>query len=841
MSSRRWLVVALAAAAVVLLAGRAAATLYTDYRWYAAMGAADLWRAALANAFLLRAASAVVGGFFVFVNLFAVRHSVVSLVLPRRVGNLEIGEEVPGRYLMTAVVVVSLLFALLFFGTIPRDAWVWLGQVRYGQPFNESDPYYLLDLGFYVYWLPLETALYYWSLIALVLATALVVFLYALTPSLRWERGALRVSTYVRRHLGMLGALLLALLAWSYRLDAYDILSYGSGAEGAFTYADHKVMIPASLLLALLALVAALVVAWSSWVGQLRVTFFVVSGVLLLSLVLRQLLPVVAQRLAPQADPVQRELKYVATRAGFTRRAYGVELVRLADSSIRYPSLADAGRAMPVWDPPALVRAVERGRRSGEVLGAPAWSTSAMGPVLSVLVRPSADDSSSADAWSLERVLGGTTDDRGGIVRVDANGAAAYEDAATPRAVVYEGARGYLGVPDTNDDVPASEIESGQSRLAHAWSEQNVRLLTCDLPHPHPRIVLRRDVRERVHALAPFFVQGREVGTVVRGDSVLWIVELYSASGDYPLSGHIAIGGEEWSYFRHAATAIVHAATGRVTIAADSAQDPVALTWTTRFPSLFVPRATLPADLLRQLPPPVDGAMARALAFARYGPRTPLTPAGAPPPAGWQPAKVARTDEPDSSLMGGLPGADSPTLIALPDGRWAMPIALFDEANRMPGVLLATGGAHPELLWRPAGEPLPRWGAVRERLLRAPEGAGPQGRIVPGRIRLAAVGGELLFAQPFFQWPTNAAPSVARATLLAGDSAHVGRTFADAAGVLGRAPPLPATPATPEQFRARVEALYDAMRAALRDGDLLRFGAAYDSLGRVLGRAPRQP
>ena len=74
MTSRRWLVVALAVAAIVLLVGRAAATVYADYRWYEAMGAAELWRAQLVNAFLLRAASALVGGLFIFANLYAVRH-----------------------------------------------------------------------------------------------------------------------------------------------------------------------------------------------------------------------------------------------------------------------------------------------------------------------------------------------------------------------------------------------------------------------------------------------------------------------------------------------------------------------------------------------------------------------------------------------------------------------------------------------------------------------------------------------------------------------------------------------------------------------------------------------
>ena len=830
--SRRWLVIALALVAAVLLAGRAAATLYTDYLWYAASGATAVWRARLANAVLLRGASALVGGFFVFVNLYAVRQSVVSLVLPRRVGNIEIGEEVPGRYLMTAVVVVSLLFALLFFGAIPSDAWVWLGQVRYGQSFRESDPYFLLDLGFYVYWLPLERALYYWSLIALVMATALVVFLYALTPSLRWERGALRVSTWVRRHLGLIGALLLFLLAWSYRLDAYDVLSYGSGADGTFTYADHKVMIPANLLLALVALVAALTVAWSSWAGHLRVTFFVVTGVLVLSLVLRQLLPAVAQRLAPHADPVQRELKYAATRAGFTRRAYGVELIRAGDSTAAYAGLAEAARGLALWDPGAAARALERTRRGGEIVAAPAWLPGPEGPVLAFALHPAADDSTGPDGWALARVLATATDDRGALVRVDAHGAAAYEDTPVRRAIVYPGARGYAVVPDTTNRVAASEISSWSSRLAHAWSEQNFRLLLGDLPHPRPRIVLRRDARARVHALAPWFVQGRETGMAVLGDSLLWVIELHVASGDYPLSSHVELSGERWSYFHHAATAFVNAATGGVVIAADAVQEPIARTWTTRFPSLFVARASLPAELLRQLPPAAEGAMAQALAFARYGPRRPLSEhTGAE--VAWAAAQVARTR--DDSIVGG-----SPAFVVTADGRLAMPLPLFDAANRMPGLLLATGGAEPALQWFPAAEPQPRWPAIRARLRQVPENA-RDGRVAAGGVRVVPLGDRFVFAQPFYQWPPSGAPTVARAAIVASDTTLAGRTFAEAAGVLASAPLVPAAPATPAQFRARVEALYDAMRGALRDGDWLRFGAAYDSLGRVLGRTPAQP
>ena len=97
MTKRRWLMLALAAAAVLLLVGRAVAGAYTDFLWYQSVGAGALWRARIQATAMLELGSALIAAVFAFCNLYAVRQSVVQLVLPRRLANLEIGEEVPGR------------------------------------------------------------------------------------------------------------------------------------------------------------------------------------------------------------------------------------------------------------------------------------------------------------------------------------------------------------------------------------------------------------------------------------------------------------------------------------------------------------------------------------------------------------------------------------------------------------------------------------------------------------------------------------------------------------------------------------------------------------------------
>ena len=271
MPARRWLIVAAAAIALILLLGKALAGVYVDYRWFAALDAEAIWWARVENLLILRGLSGVVATIFFFCNLYAVRHSVVSLVLPRRVANIEIGEEVPSRYLLLAVIGMSLVFGILL--AFPQDDWAGLALVRWGHPFREADPYFEYDLGFWTYWLPFETSLHVWSLIALLAATTVVVFLYALTPSLRWERGTLHVSGYVRRHLSLLGALLIFLLAWSYRLDGLGLLLNGTGPLGAFTSADWKVGVPANFVLAFATGAAAVLVGWAAWTGQMRVAF----------------------------------------------------------------------------------------------------------------------------------------------------------------------------------------------------------------------------------------------------------------------------------------------------------------------------------------------------------------------------------------------------------------------------------------------------------------------------------------------------------------------------------------------------------------------------------------
>jgi uncharacterized membrane protein (UPF0182 family) len=817
MTTKRWLILALGAAAIVLIVGRLLAGAYSDYLWYDAVGAIALWRARLGAMVVLRVGSAIGAGLLAFANLYAVRQSVVSLVFPRRLGNLEIGEEVPGRYLLGAAIVLSVLFGVAL--AMPQSDWATFILARNGRSFGEADGYFGRDLGFFVYWLPFENALWTWAFFCVMVISVTVILLYALTPSLKWQRGGLYASTYVRRHFTVLVGMLLIMLAWGFRLDMYSLVMDGSGIDGAFSYVDHHIGLPGDLLLSIATFGAALIVLWAGFVGQIRLAGIAVFTVVSLSLIVRELAPAIAGHTGSEAERAANERSYLSTRAKYTRRAFGTDAIRRADSTVAYPSLAAALPWVSAWDPPALARAIDGGRVGDDESARIAWHWSPGGLTGDVVEPPPAGASPRAP-WTVARVLASDADERGAPLRVAGPHASATDDSPLDAPLVYPAAGSFTIIADSLNHSAGSPLDPWLARVANAWALQHFRILSNDLPQPRPTLIAHRDIRDRVSLFTPFFAQGRRVEPLLVGDSLYWGLDLYSVSSTYPLSRHTVLGGEDESYVRHAAVAIVQASTGDITVVPDSILDPIALSWVRRLPALFGNWSALPAGIRGLLPPPIDGLYAQATAFGRYGSALEDDP----------PRHIPTLDGADTSLNAivlpiVLPGAQT-TAITLP---------LVDDTDRLRGLLIGTGGTTRSTMWYPLGAPGPRWSAVIDRL-RSVDSAGNaarEGPLAHGGIRTVPVRSGIAFIQPAYRWRPGTTPVLSRVALLVGDT-----TRSVTPGIIAIRPSD--APSGARDFKGSVSELYAAMREALRRGDWTAFGRAFDALGRAIGAPDRR-
>jgi hypothetical protein len=476
----------------------------------------------------------------------------------------------------------------------------------------------------------------------------------------------------------------------------------------------------------------------------------------------------------------------------------------------------EAAPRAAIWDGVTLSRAVERMRHVRIVGDGAAWQGSDSG-LTAMLVERGGDASTGAhDVWGIGHFDPTGADERGLPVRMSAGPFG--DEVSIDEPAVYDSAPGYSLVSDSLQRLAGVEMVSTRSRLAHAWSLQNFRLLFGDLPLDRPTILRRRDVRERVDALAPFFVQGSEVVPVFAGDSLYWVVELYAASATYPLSQRFTLLGGERSYFQHAATAVVHATSGRVRLVVPSAPDPIAASWVERFPRQFVTSSALPAALQSALPPITDGARAQALAFSVAG---------------------FRGDSLEVRHFAVLDGADSaashePLHAQLPGLGLAELVPLLDGADRLRGVVAARGGAARETAWVPVASDGQAFGAVVDRLRTADTAIRVSG-LIRSPLRALPVGGSPLYFQSVFQARPGGGPQLARVGLLLGDTVRYAPTLAAALGAREAARP---TPLAPRDLRTRAESLYKAMREALGRGDWGAFGRAFDALGLTLRSTP---
>jgi uncharacterized membrane protein (UPF0182 family) len=371
-------------------------------------------------------------------------------------------------------------------------------------------------------------------------------------------------------------------------------------------------------------------------------------------------------------------------------------------------------------------------------------------------------------------------------------------------------------ISDSLGQVAGVEMVSTRSRLAHAWALQNYRLLFGELPLDRPMLVRRRDVRDRIRQLAPFFVQGSEVLPVVAGDSLYWALELYSASASYPLSERFVLLGEERGYLQHAATALIDAVSGRVRLVLELNPDPVASSWAARFPRIFVPVSALPAALQLALPPVTDGAHTQGLAFATAG---------------------FRGDSLELRHFATLDGADSaasrePLHLELPQGQVAAAWTLLDERERVRGLVAAEGGPQRVTAWIPLVGGDVRWGTILDQL-RGADTTTHENGVVRAPARVVPIGGHPAYFQSVFQWLPGGTPRLVHVSTLVGDSVTVAPTLA---AVLGGEAAADSSAVVGQPFRVRADSLYRAMRAALERGDWASFGRAFDALGAALRR-----
>lgn len=652
---------------LVLVGGRLAAEFAVDLLWYRSLGHSDVfwirWNAALA----VRAVAGLLAAAVVAANLWVVARSLGNIRVRRRYGNIEIAERLPQSYVIGAVLLVALLSGWWLSGGM-GDPTITLAFLR-SVPWGVSDPIFARDLSFYALEYPflnrvqtLLGLLGFWSLL-------LVGIAYVATGAVRWSESGFSITRLARRHLGLLAAALLVVLAWDIWLDRYEVLMRGQGVGGGLGYTDVHARIPAKMIVALLAVLGAASLAYGAWYGSVRQPVIGIGMLIAGALVVQGIFPSLVQRFRVEPDEFARERTYIEMNLAFTRIAYGLGDLERRQLPVRPGWLPGPERAqrllagVPLWDPRPLMQsyqALETRRPYYEFASAhyDRYGPPGNAEQVAISVRELEVTRLAETAQTWQNLHLNYVRSEGAVVspvsRMTTGGEPFYylSEVFPPRLApdappeleltepgVYFGerTRGYiLLTPGRRQDVelaevpqpPAAEgpigvsLDAPWAKLAFAWAFQSKNLILSPEVSPGSRIVYNRLVQQRVATLAPFLQFGGDARgsaqPVISEGRVVWIIDGYTTSLHFPFAPVDRLGERTVRYARNSVKATVDAVTGEVRMYAVDEQDPILRTFARIYPDLFRPIAEMPPALRRHLRFPVEMLALQARVLREY-------------------------------------------------------------------------------------------------------------------------------------------------------------------------------------------------------------------------------
>lgn len=839
----------------VLVVGRWLAVSSAHRLWWEAVGGGTTHRAIASLQQMLLVTAFAAALVWCVGNFYLAYRSVGAVRVPRRLGNLEISEALPRRYLMIAAILFGVLLALAL--SHGADEW-WHARALAGlvNTVGVADPILQRDASFYLFVLPWQRTVHSFVTVLSGIVLGVVAVLYAAVGAVRWQERHVRVTPLARRHLGGLLAAFALALVWGYRLEPME---YIAGIHNVpLDDVLVGVRLPAARILSIIALVAA--TASIAWIWIPRAVLVVVPWIVLgvVSFFGHYVVPAFAGSVRPAGELTLDVVE--AVRPTLLEMAYGARPVEVIASPPVEPDPAILLRegprlsAVPVWDAFAATVLLNRSaprrpftRFSRAHLVAVPHTDGSLVPVLIGVREIDLEAARAAGAeitW--ERVHGDPYGYASGAVAIAAH---RVSPAGLPLFVAGFGPG--VGLSDEPVDLALreSEIFFAPSttefavmpartagiigvragglfrRLALAWALQSPKLVTSGMVTDSSLVLWHRSVAERLERYAPFAEFGDPYPVVVEG-RMYWIAPGYVMSEGFAATPRAEWRGRSVRYFRSSLVGVVEASSGSTQVFLGGDPDPLSAGWAELAPDIVQDASQVPEPLRSFLRYPrelfdVQLSILRQTRLAADVPVDPLVPFGASDPRArahtevhWWLGPTALDSLARLRLMSTFEVGDPAVIVAVVEGTvvdGALQLALV----RLPAPFDAEG---PSVLPR------------RLALMRPP---GMDG--VDGAVRTVVLEDGVLRLQPLYSGSANdlnGAPRLIELGVAWGNQVARGPTLADAVAAMPSGGAL-GTTQVPRWSEARQ--WFRRLDSARQVGDWTAFGRAYDRLKRLLG------
>jgi uncharacterized protein len=666
---RRLIFLGLAILAVIIYSSRTALSYYVDSLWFASLGYEDVFRKMLRLQWEVFAAFLAVTFLFLYGWFLALRKAYQSdlpddyrIVVGGQALHLPVA-----RILHLLGLAVSLVVAVVTAASL-MAAWPTFAVYWYAQRAMTGavDPIFSKSISFYLFTLPAWQFITDW-LLTLGVVACLIAFVFVfVTGSTRMFSG--RRGGYISlpwRGFSIAFAFFLLILATRVYIARFERLFDEHTTFSGITYADAHVTLP-GMLVVCAALILGAGIAMINVVTLPRVRWLMTAvAPAAACYIVVQIFGWYVSSFIVKPNELVRERPYIAYNIEMTRQAYGLD--RLAQREFPAETTVEAAdpannqatlQNIRLWDWRALqdtLRQIQEIRTYYDFPDIDIDRYEINGTMRQVMLaaRELNIDKlpESSRNWINEKLI---YTHGYGITMNPVNGftpeglptliLSNMPVQSTVNSIVVKRPEIYFGEL-TNTDVyvktrqqefnyPQGQNNSLTSyegnggivlgsffrRILIAFDRGDLtKLPFSDDVNPESRLLMRRNVRDRVAALAPFLTYDLDPYIVVGNDGRLsWVMDAFTTSDSYPYSRHYAVGEALVNYMRNSVKVVIDAYDGTTTFYVLDPQDPIIMAYRQIFPDLFKDAAAMPAALRKHMRYPELSLRLQASVYGLY-------------------------------------------------------------------------------------------------------------------------------------------------------------------------------------------------------------------------------
>ncbi|HEX9065638.1 MAG TPA: UPF0182 family protein [Streptosporangiaceae bacterium] len=646
--------------AIVLIA--VVAGIWTDFLWYRSVHQTRVFSVTYTTKWLL---FLVVAAFMVLVvgsNIW-LAHRLRPEVPPA--GSQHQGVEAYRQAIdphRRGVLIVLLGLIGLVTGLAAASDWrTWLLFVN-RVPFGRTDPQFHLDISFFVFVYPFLRLVLSFLFAAVLLSLVLAAVVHVLYGGLRLARHA-NPTRGARAQLFVLAGVFVVLKAAAYWVDRYGInFSQRGVVPTGASFTDVHAVLPAKTVLAVIALICAALLLAGAFRRSALLPAIGLGLLVLSAVIIGGVYPFVIQQFVVKPNQQVKEQPYIKREIASTRDAYGVagsavttytglpsgKATALASEAATTPDLRiiDPGVMSSTFEQLQQVKGYYQFQR---VLAMDRYhyGPSAIPQDTVVGVRDMQGPPAGQRNWVNTHLI--YTHGYGFVgaaaSTAQPDGSPSFVEGDIPptgvlgrfQPRVYFGHEGasYVIVGGRQPELDYPNASSGgqhnfsytggggvpvgslASRLAFAVKFRDLNILISSAIDANSRILYTRDPLQRVEKVAPFLTLDGDPYPVIAHGQILWVVDGYTTTDDYPYSKRIGLGQATTStynphglavgpagqvnYIRNSVKATVNAYTGAVHLYQWGKPSPILQAWKKSFPGLISPQRDIPAGVLSHL------------------------------------------------------------------------------------------------------------------------------------------------------------------------------------------------------------------------------------------------